>query len=139
MPISGDKEVAALLRRIARTPTSAQAKQARGKALQPIIDEARANLARQRSVVTGALARSLGVGQKDKNTTAAGPLKGKKHASVGHLVEFGTRPHYQPRRRQYHPGARSKPFMRPAFEHHKIHVMEILADEIRKLLGAWIK
>lgn len=139
MPVTGDKEVAALLRRIGRVPTSAQAKAARGKALRPIVDEAKRLLSAQDSVVTGALQRAIGIGEKDRNTTTAGPLKGRRHTTVAHFVEFGTRPHWQPLRNRHHPGARPKPFLRPAFELHKIQVMEILAAEIRKLLGGWIK
>lgn len=139
MPISGDKEVTALLRKISRVPTSAQAKAARAKALQPIVTAAKQLLSVQNSVVTGALQRAIGTGDKDRNTTAAGPIRGKRHATVAHFVEFGTKPHWQPLRRQHHPGARPKPFLRPAFEMHRIEVMEILAAEIRKLLGGWIK
>ena len=139
MPVSGDKEVAALLRKIGRTPTTTQAKKARGVALQPIVTEAKANLIAQKSIITGALYKAMGVGEKDKNTTAAGPVRGRRHTNVAHLVEFGTRPHLQPRRGIYHPGARPKPFLRPAYEHQKIHVMEILAAEIRKLLKDFIK
>lgn len=35
---------------------------------------------------------------------------------LAHLVEFGTAPHAQPKRKIMHPGARPKPFATPAFE-----------------------
>lgn len=132
MPVTGAKDVASVLRQIARTPTSAEAKKARKKALQPMLDATKRNLASNRSVITGALSRALGLADKDKRTTALGPIRGKRHSTVAHLVEFGTRPHFQPRRLGgiYHPGARPKPFMRPAFESHRIEAMEILAKEI---------
>lgn len=38
----------------------------------------------------------------------------RRARSIGHLVEYGTRPHDQPIRRIYHPGATPKPFARPA-------------------------
>lgn len=38
---------------------------------------------------------------------------------IAHLVEFGTAPHWQPRRRIMHPGAQPKPFARPAYEQEK--------------------
>jgi HK97 gp10 family phage protein len=54
---------------------------------------------------------------------------GKAHRKIAHLVEFGTRPHMiRPRRRRAlliggrlvawarHPGARARPFMRPAVD-----------------------
>lgn len=44
---------------------------------------------------------------------------------IAHLVEFGTRPHWQPRRKIMHPGARPYPFFRPAFESKKQEVMAI--------------
>lgn len=132
MPVTGAKEVAAVLRRISSTPTSAEARKARHTALEVVRQAARQNLAANHSVITGALSKGLGYGEKDARTTALGSVVGTKHATVGHLVEFGTRPHFQPRRLGgiHHPGARPKPWMRPAFELHKEEVMKILAREI---------
>jgi hypothetical protein len=36
--------------------------------------------------------------------------------STAHLVEFGTKPHSYKKRAGIHPGARAKPFMRPALD-----------------------
>ncbi len=36
--------------------------------------------------------------------------------STAHLVEFGTKPHAYKKRAGMHPGARAKPFMRPAMD-----------------------
>jgi len=38
----------------------------------------------------------------------------RRARSIGHLVEFGTRPHDQPRRGTFHPGATPRPFFRSA-------------------------
>jgi hypothetical protein len=42
----------------------------------------------------------------------------KRARYLGHLVEWGTAPHWQPRRRGgiMHPGARPRPFATPAYE-----------------------
>jgi hypothetical protein len=42
----------------------------------------------------------------------------RRAKKLAHLVEFGTAPHFQPRFRRgfAHPGARPRPFFRPAFE-----------------------
>lgn len=45
---------------------------------------------------------------------------------LAHLVEFGTAPHYQPKRKIMHPGARPKPFFTPAFEMTKSETLAIL-------------
>lgn len=121
-----------LLREIARHPTQAEQKQARQAGLQPFVEAAQAHLASNGSNKTGQLSGSLGVAEKTKDTSAAGPLKGKRHASVGHLVEFGTAPHYQPNRNggQWHPGARPYPFMRPAYEETKNEIVEEAARSL---------
>lgn len=56
---------------------------------------------------------------------------------IAHLVEFGTLPHYQPLRRIMHPGARPKPFIRPAFEGHKSKAVEAFAAGAWKLIKAY--
>lgn len=50
----------------------------------------------------------------------------KRARYIAHLVEFGTRAHWQPRRfgGWMHPGARRKPFFRPAFEQNKKRTMD---------------
>lgn len=51
----------------------------------------------------------------------------KRARRIAHLVEFGTAPHWQPLRRIMHPGARPKPFFRPAFESTKRIVVDTVA------------
>lgn len=55
----------------------------------------------------------------------------KRARKIAHLVEFGTRPHYQPRRGIFHPGARPKPFFAPAFMSTKDMVVRKIAK------GTW--
>lgn len=121
-----------LLREIARHPTQAEQKQARHAGLEPLVDAAKAHLASNGSNKTGQLSNSLGIAEKTKDTSAAGPLKSKRHSSVGHLVELGTAPHYQPNRNggQWHPGARPYPFMRPAYEETKEEIVEAAARSL---------
>jgi HK97 gp10 family phage protein len=118
-------DVARLLRTIATHPTEPEKRQAREDGLHVFLDAARSNLSTNGSNKTGKLSASLGVAEKGRDTTAAGPIKGRRHASVGHLVEFGTAPHYQPNRNggTMHPGARPHPFMRPAFEMTKAQIV----------------
>lgn len=130
MAVKGADSVASVLRRLAGIPTSAQARAARVRALKPVVDDAKQNLAVNGSVITGKLRRALGTGEKDRNTTAAGPRRGKEHTNVAHLVEFGTAPHAQPRRGIMHPGAKPYPFMRPAFERNKELVIQNLGKEL---------
>lgn len=48
----------------------------------------------------------------------------KRARKIAHLVEYGTAPHWQPKRGVMHPGARAFPFFRPAFEEKKHEVTE---------------
>lgn len=117
--------VATMLRRLALRPTAQQQREARRAGLQPVVVAARAQLASNGSNKTYKLSQSLGIATKDALTSSAGPIRGKKHASVGHLVEFGTAPHWQPNRfgGTMHPGARPKPFMRPAYDMSKAQIV----------------
>ena len=51
---------------------------------------------------------------------------------IAHFIEFGTRPHWQPRRRSFHPGARPFPFMRPAFDREGVPAMEFILLDLRE-------
>lgn len=132
--------VAAMLRDMAQRPSEAQKRNARQEGLQPFVAAAKGQLAANGSNKTYKLSASLGVAEKGRDTTAAGPLKGKRHASVGHLVEFGTAPHWQPNRGggTMHPGARAEPFMRPAFDMTKAQIV-VRAGEtlLRSIFGGY--
>lgn len=61
----------------------------------------------------------------------------KRARKLAHLVEFGTAPHAQPNRGNFHPGARAFPFFRPAFEETKDGVgREIGASVWTRISGA---
>jgi HK97 gp10 family phage protein len=124
--VRGASELAAAFRALGRNPTAAARRKSRQAAGRVISEAAKANLVANDSVVTGALVQSMGVGEDERrqNRTLVGPRAGKfkkmRPASYAHFVEFGTAPHWQPNRFGgiMHPGARPKPFLRPAFEQH---------------------
>lgn len=116
---------ALMLKRMSFRPTAQQQREARRAGLLPVVDAARAQLLANGSRKTGKLSRSLGIATKDGTASSVGPIRGKPHASVGHLVEFGTAPHWQPNRfgGTMHPGARAFPFMRPAYDMTKVQIV----------------
>lgn len=132
------KDLGGMFRQLSQRPTAGQMKAARQQALKPFVAAAKQNLASNGSNKTGKLSASLGVAEKGKDTSSAGPLRGKKHSTAGHLVEFGTAPHWQPNRGggQMHPGAQAKPFMRPAYEATKDEIVRQTGEAV---LGAILK
>ncbi len=129
MPVTGDKEVAAVFRALAKAPTAAVRRKARQDALKPVKESARAKLYSNGSVETAALATALIVSEnlKNKDSSIVAVKRGKRGKKnrnpvrYAHLVEWGTAPHWQPNRFGgiMHPGARPFPFMRPALEQHR--------------------
>lgn len=63
----------------------------------------------------------------------------RRARKIAHLVEFGTAPHQQPNRKRKHPGARPRPFFRPAFDAHSSEVLSELAQRVREALLLGIK
>jgi HK97 gp10 family phage protein len=124
--VKGGAQLAAAFREMGRNPTVAGRRRARQAAGRVISDAAKANRVANDSVETGALVASMGVAEDDQkqNRTLVGPRSGKfrkmRPSSYAHFVEFGTAPHWQPNRFGgiMHPGARPKPFLRPAYEQH---------------------
>lgn len=92
-------------------------------------------------VKSGRLQRSIKVYVSVKKYSATGKVESRE--PYAHLVELGTKPHFQNRklrgetkkRRVKHPGAQAKPFLRPAFDANKTESIEIarrtLAEELR--------
>lgn len=124
MPVRGAKETARALRSLAdavAVPLNAASR----FALQPTLSAARNKV---KSIPfdegTGALAASLTIKRKRSPKIApvhqVGPDSGfekggRKPVKYAHLVEFGTAPHFQPKRGVQHPGAKPTPFMGPAY------------------------
>lgn len=76
-----------------------------------------------------------------------GPTKaaGGKYPRYAHLVEFGTKPHWQNfapmpggmvLQHWQHPGAKPKSFLRPAFEANKTAALNAIAAELEKGIKA---
>ena len=63
----------------------------------------------------------------------------RRARKIGHLVEFGTAPHYQPRRKRMHPGARAKPFMTPAFEATKTEAARRIATSTWQIISSAVR
>lgn len=107
-------------------------------ALQPMLVKAKQNLREPKpgrpngNVITGELHDSMKIRQLKKNraateTAVTATDKGVKKA---HLVEFGTDPHWQPKRGVMHPGARPFPFLTPAFHDTEDETRKRLADRV---------
>jgi hypothetical protein len=113
------------------------------EALEPLVAETTANARRLRQP-----GRTPKGGHLDQGVaTARFGVKGKyrrehrmgfrrRARRIAHLVEFGTAPHWQPRRGIMHPGARAKPFARPAFDAKKRAVLSAFRQAIAMRLKA---
>lgn len=81
-------------------------------------------------VVIGPESKFKGTGMVDGRPVKRWPAK------TAHLVEFGTKPHRQPKhwwfRNTGHPGATAKPFLEPAFESTKAQVEQIIETQLRE-------
>lgn len=121
------------------------------ESLKPMLVDAKANLRTVKAsryvpgpnVVTRQLVRGLVARLKSKKAGETVHVVGAQGKAIksAHLVEFGTDPHWQPKRKIMHPGAQPFPFMTPAFEKNRassvrifnksiIHAMEALARRI---------
>lgn len=140
--IRGDVELARTFRALAGGPSVAQRRRAREKAMLPVRDVARAALVGRGAMRTGALWLSLGVEQDQARPSRTlmgartGIFKRQRPSSYQHLVELGTRPHFQPNRFGgiMHPGARPKPHIRVAHEAMPAIAPGIYAEEIAKAI-----
>lgn len=130
--VTGHKQTAAAIRKLARFPRGVVGKASR-KALRPMVATARANLRKNKSYRRGVLSRSLVVRQLKTTTSLTQYVVAPSGRGVGvaHLVEFGTTgPYFQPKRGRWHPGSKAKPFLTPAFEMHEEQVVRIMTQEI---------
>lgn len=96
---------------------------------------AKAKKLRQRKTPNGKHMDQLMIVQKEKGRPRHNPkflLGGVGRAKkIMHLVEFGTAPHWQPKRGIMHPGARPKPFMRPAFHERREQAMRVILESMK--------
>lgn len=129
--VTGFRETARAIRRVAQFPR-AKVGQASRKALTPMLRTTKANLKANQSYKRGVLYRSMRIRRLRSTSSLSHWVIAATGRGVGiaHLVEAGTRPHWQPKRRQMHPGARAKPFLEPAYFAHDDQVVAILAKEL---------
>lgn len=101
-------------------------------ALKPILAASKANLMANGSYEEGILFRGMKIRQKGKTRTSNSHAVTATGKAVGeaHLVEFGTDPHWQPRRGVMHPGARPKPFLGPAYADHDQEAVKRFGQEM---------
>jgi HK97 gp10 family phage protein len=131
--VTGHRQTAAAIRKLARLPQGVVGKASR-KAMAPILRAAKANLRKNKSYKRGVLSRSLVI-RKLRGTTSLSQwviAASGRGIGISALVEFGTAPHWQPKRGRMHPGARAKPFLTPAFEAHDDQAVKIMVDELGK-------
>lgn len=129
--VSGHRQTAQSLRALAKL-FSRPISEAQRKSLRPVLNSWRKNLRSGGSVKRGVLIKSTTIrtpkskpGTKRALVTASG-----KGRYVAHLVEFGTDPHWQPKLRRQHPGAKANPALTRAYEEHKTGVLEDFRKEI---------
>ena len=98
-------------------------------ASQPVLRDARKLVPVKRGVLKKAL-----VIVKSRNATRSNPSTNvtarRPQGNAAHLVELGTRPHWQPKRQWMHPGAIPKPFLGPAFHRNIDNQITRLAERL---------
>jgi HK97 gp10 family phage protein len=72
----------------------------------------------------------------DTSTRATVTIKPKSRSRhIAHLVEFGTDPHEQKKLNKVHPGAKAKPFLRPAADENDKEIFDAVVEKARERLG----
>lgn len=135
--VRGDKEIRANMRRVRAAVGGRDLDIMMRESLKPLEDETRQNALQRRQVGYNPPGGHLDQGV----VTAKYEDRSRFHKTfwvsfrrrarkIAHLVEFGTAPHWQPRRRVMHPGARPYPFFRPAFESTKSEVISKMGKAV---------
>lgn len=133
-----DRELLAALVRLEKVAKKRVATKVIRRAAAPIRADAKTRV----PVVSGDLKRSIRTYVKVGRFAISGKVESR--LPYAHLVELGTKPHYQTRKLKHekrkravrHPGAKPKPFLRPAFDTRKdeavANAKQTLREEIRK-------
>lgn len=153
--VRGDREIIANMRRAYNSVGGRALDRNLANALEPMKQETVDNAQRLRNFAGkypgwpppknprkgGHLDEGVVVAQKE----AKGPMYrvywlslSKRARKLGHLVEFGTAPHFQPGLGILHPGATPHPFMRPAFESTKQEAVDKVSHTAWSLIAAAI-
>lgn len=129
--VTGYKETARALRKVAAFPKSRVSAASR-KALRPMLAATKANLKSNASYHRGVLYRSMQIRMmKSTARTAMWKVTATgRGVGIAHLVEAGTRAHWQPKKKWMHPGAKAKPFLEPAYFAHDEQAVQIMVREL---------
>lgn len=74
---------------------------------------AKANVSVRKGILKRSIAKSY------NRAKLVGQVYTRKAGWYAHMVEYGTKPHWMPKRQWMHPGAKPYPFMVPAWKAHK--------------------
>ena len=146
--IAGGRELDAFLRQLAPKVEKNIMRAALRAGANEFKAEVKQNLASNGSIDRGELAASVRVSTRSRRGTVYASVKaGGKRAPHWHWVEFGTRPHkIIPKKAGAlnisgtlaavvdHPGAKPKPYMRPAFDAKSSQAIQAVAAKIRERL-----
>lgn len=136
--VRGGAQVAGVLRTLARGLDDNHLREIRRDALRPMQLSARQNFAANGSFKTGVIPGDIEIVDTGRHQTSLG-MTGMG-AKLGHIIEMGAAPHEQPNRGTYHPGTEPKPFMRPAYDEQRDHVMrkagEAIATQLLRIARA---
>ncbi|WP_133121922.1 hypothetical protein [Pleomorphomonas carboxyditropha] len=139
--VTGGAETRAALKAL-RSALAGPLNTASKRACEPMLDEAKARLAANGSRKSGRLYKILIIKRNGKRSRPLTPVyeigpDGSDPAyREAHLVELGTAPHWQPKKKRMHPGAAAKPFLRPAFDAEKETAVKVFADTIGPAIEA---
>lgn len=139
MRVTGDKELVQALRALGKGLPVSAIDSSMTAASKPMLDEAVENARAHRQsgarpkgghVDEGLVFRKRRESTSKRRNYVIGAVNRARY--ILHLLEFGTRPHWQPRRFGgiMHPGARPFPVIRPSYENHADKTIERFGKEI---------
>ena len=149
--ITGDKEVIALLRELAKGPTQSETDKAAVESMKPMLDKTVERARPHRDFpgkwpgpwpeapanpIGGHLDQGLVVKKQKNGYYRLGAIKRARF--ILHLFEFGTAPHYQPGIDFHHPGARPNPVLLPSYDEEKGNVPVTFGQKIWGVMSAKI-
>lgn len=155
--VTGDKELIAALRELAKGPTPAELDSAANQAMSPMLAKAKARFKAARNYVgkwigfpqpsvprvgghvdEGLVFRKSGTQGGSKRYYRLGATRRARF--LLHLLEFGTSPHWQPRFRGgwWHPGAKAHPSLIPSYDEEKGVVPERFGRIIAQFMASKI-
>lgn len=112
--VRGVRRTTQAIRSLGRGFGVGEVRRAHQQALEPMQSEARAQFMANGSFKTGVIPDDIQIIHTGPAETKLG-MTGMG-ASLGHIIELGSLPHFQPQRGSWHPGAEPKSFMRPAYD-----------------------